>query len=346
MTALAQSVASSVGRFGRGIDRVALGIVAVLAVIAVAFPYGQFQATVGFTVDALLNIAPYLLASVLLAAWLGAAGADRLIGRVFQGHIAKAIVVAAVFGGLSPFCSCGVIPLIAAALAVGVPLSAVMAFWIASPLMSPDMFLVTAGVLGMHFAVGKTLAAVGIGLFGGFATLALQRTGGFENPLRPAVGDGGCGGSAVRNPKDVVWRFWEEPERRGVFAGKARQNGLFLLKWMTLAFILESLMLAYLPEQTVAQWLGPDSTFALPLAVLIGMPAYMNGYAAVPLVDALMQTGMAVGPAMAFLLAGGVSSIPAAVAVYALVRLPVFMTYLGLATVGSAVAGLLYGLAV
>ena len=82
------------------------------------------------------------------------------------------IVSASLFGALSPFCSCGVIPIIAALLAMGVPLAPVMAFWVSSPLMAPDMFFLTAGELGLGFAAGKTLAAVGIGLLAGFDAIA------------------------------------------------------------------------------------------------------------------------------------------------------------------------------
>ncbi len=343
MTALAQSI----GQFGRDIDRVLLATLGVLLGIAVLLPAPQLPATLEFLAEALLGIAPFLIASVVVAAWLGAAGADKLIGRVFQGKEIPVIFIAALFGGLSPFCSCGVIPLIAAALAAGVPLPAVMAFWLASPLMSPDQFLLTAGGIDAGFAIGKTFAAVGIGLFGGFVTLAMQRFGFFTGSvLLPGVGDGGCGGAAVRNPGQVVWRFWQEPARRDSFMAKARQNGFFLLKWLTLAFILESLMVAYLPAEMVASWLGADSLLALPLAVIVGVPAYMNGYAAIPLVAGLMDTGMGAGPAMAFMLAGGVTSIPAAMAVFALVRRPVFVLYLVIAAVGAASSGLLYGLAV
>ena len=65
------------------------------------------------------------------------------------------VVFASLMGALSPFCSCGVIPLIAALLASGVPLAPVMAFWLASPLMDPSMFLITTGVLGLQFAIAK-----------------------------------------------------------------------------------------------------------------------------------------------------------------------------------------------
>ena len=76
------------------------------------------------------------------------------------------------------------------------------------------------------------------------------------------------------------------------------------------------------------------------------MPAYLNGYAALPLVGGLIEQGMAPGAGMAFLLAGGVSSIPAAIAVWALARPPVFAAYLGFAFIGAFAMGGIYGLVV
>ncbi|MHA1536790.1 MAG: permease, partial [Alphaproteobacteria bacterium] len=71
--------------------------------------------------------------------------------------------------------------------------------------------------------------------------------------------------------------------------------------------------------------------------------AYLNGYAALPLVGGLMEQGMAPGAAMAFLIAGGVTSIPAAIAVYAVARPPVFASYIGFALFGAVAAGLIFG---
>jgi len=191
-------------------------------------------------------------------------------------------------------------------------------------------------------AIAKTAAAIGIGLIGGFGTLMLGRGGWLAAPLRAGVGDGGCGGAKVRAPKPVVWRFWEEGPRRAKFGSEALKAGLFLAKWLTLAFVLESLMLAYVPAEAVAALLGGEGVAPIVLGTLVGVPAYLNGYAALPLVSGLVEQGMAPGAGLAFLVAGGVSSIPAAIAVWALARPPVFALYLGFAFAGSLAAGLIF----
>ena len=321
--------------------RVWLASAATLALVTLLDPV-QGGASLLFTADALLGTAPFLLLSVAVAAYAGASGADNLIARAFTGSPLLMVLLAALVGALSPFCSCGVIPLVAALLAMGVPLAPVMAFWLASPIMDPSMFVLTLGVLGPEFALAKTLAAVGLGLFGGSVTLALSRSGALADPLREGVGNGGCGGSKLRAPGPVVWAFWHEDARTAKFAREAAKTALFLFKWLTLAFVLESLMVAYVPGEWIAGALGGDGLGTIALATLVGVPAYLNGYAALPLVSGLIEQGMAPGAGLAFLVAGGVSSLPAAIAVWALARPPVFALYLGLALAGSFAAGLLF----
>lgn len=306
------------------------------------FSPDQAQISARFTIDQVVSILPYLLLAVGAAAYAAASGADNLIARAFSGRMAMMIPFAALMGALSPFCSCGVIPLIAALLAMGVPLAPVMAFWLASPLMDPSMFFLTAGEIGMDFAIAKTLTAFVMGLYGGLVVQMLSNTDFIRHALRDGVGNGGCGGAKVRNPKPVMWAFWAERERTAKFSSEALKSALFLLKWLALAYLAESLMLAYAPANAIADIAGGGGIGSIFTAALIGVPAYLNGYAAVPLIGGLFAQGMAQGAGMAFLIAGGVTSIPAAIAVFALVRLPVFVLYLALALSGAVMAGLAY----
>lgn len=319
----------------RRLDRVVLALLALFAGIALVDPR-QALDTLRFTVDSALGIGPFLLASVLSAAWLRAAGADRSIALAFKARPVAAIVLAALVGALSPFCSCGVIPVIAALLLSGVPLAPVMAFWLASPVMAPDMYLITAGTLGFEFANAKALAAIGIGLSAGAATAALQAVGGFADPLRQRQ-LGRCASKALADGP-LMWRFWRAPAARRAFVDEALRSSAFLAKWLLLAFALESLMLTFLPAQALAGWVG-DNAWAIPLASLIGVPTYLNGYAAVPLVAGLIESGMSPAAAMSFMTAGAMTSVPAALAVYTLVRTRVFIWYLLLALILSMLSG-------
>ena len=106
----------------------------------------RFWTIVTFAINALAGTMPYIVFAVFLIAGLKAAGAEAAIARAFQGRENRMILLAALFGGLAPFCSCEVIPFIAGLLALGAPLSAVMAFWLSSPLIDPPTLLITAAV--------------------------------------------------------------------------------------------------------------------------------------------------------------------------------------------------------
>ena len=162
----------------------ALAALAVILLGAALFNFEEFSHVAGFALKALANTAPFIFFAVLAVAYVKATGAENVLAKAFEGAEARMVILAALLGGLSPFCSCEVIPFIAALLAVGAPLSAVMAFWLASPLMDPAMFLITSGTLGWEFALGKTMAAVGIGLFGGAVTMIFAKSVVFADPLQ------------------------------------------------------------------------------------------------------------------------------------------------------------------
>ena len=329
----------------KGMDRVVWAVLAVYGGLLMAAP-AEVPESLRFVAWSLLTISPFLLLSVALAAAARATGSEKLIAAVFTGRPLAMIAAAAAFGSLSPFCSCGVIPIVAGLLGAGVPLAPVMAFWISSPLMDPEMFILSAATLGLHFTTGKTIAAFSIGLLGGLATLGAQRMGLFKTPLSEGAIGGGCKSACPPTPAKeddgVLWPFWRQARRRRVFMESLADTGWFLGKWLTLAFVLESLMVAYIPASLIAEWLGGGDWWTIPAAVAVGVPAYLNGFAAIPLMASLIDMGMSEGAAMAFMIAGGVTSIPAAMAVFALVRRQVFAWYVLLSLSGSLAAGFLY----
>jgi len=308
--------------------------------VAVLDP-GRLGEVLSIATGAFAGTLPYIAVAVLLIAGLKASGAESLVAKAFQGRENRMIVLAALFGGLAPFCSCQVIPFIAGLLAVGAPLPAVMAFWLSSPLIDPPTLLITAGALGWDFAIGKAIAAVGLGLFGGFAMRAAIAGGRFADPLKPRSG-GGCGCGKSPFSGTPVWRFWREDKRMEMFRSEAAANALFLVKWLALAYVLEALLILYVPASMVAGLVGGEGLLPIGIAALVGMPAYLNSYVAPPLLAGLTEQGMSAGAAMAFMVAGAVSSVPAMAAVWSLVRREVFAAYLGLGIAGAILAGVAF----
>lgn len=316
-------------------------LVLLLPLAVLALDPANFRDLIVFAATAFSRTLPYIAFAVILIAWLKAAGAESMIANAFKGREAHMIVLAAVFGGLAPFCSCQVIPFIAGLLAVGVPLAPVMAFWLSSPLIDPPTLLITAAALGWPFAIAKAVAAVALGLMGGFAIKAMMARGAFADPLRPRMSGGCCKKKSGFDGKPV-WRFWGESERREIFRTELAGNTLFLVKWLALAYVLEALLVTYVPASLIAGVVGGDGLVPIVISAIVGVPAYLNAYVAPPLLAGLTEQGMSAGAAMAFIIAGGVSSVPAMAAVWSLVRRGVFAAYFLLGLFGAILSGLAF----
>ena len=139
--------------------------------------FAELAWILAFVAKAFLHILPYLALSLPLAVYLKRAGLAKKIEGTLKGKEAVAVLVATLVGALSPFCSCGVIPIIAALLTGGAPLAPVMAFWLASPSMDPEIFFLSVGSLGWELAVWRLVATFAMSLGAGYATLALERSG-------------------------------------------------------------------------------------------------------------------------------------------------------------------------
>ena len=328
----------------RSADRItSIWLLILLIPLAVALLDGErFDAILRIAVGAFAGTLPYITVAVLLIAYLKASGAETVVAKAFEGRETRMILLAALFGGLAPFCSCEVIPFIAGLLAVGAPLSAVMAFWLSSPLIDPPTVLITAGALGWEFAVGKTVAAVALGLMGGFGVRLLISQGAFAEPLKSRESGGCCGCGSSPFEGKPVWRFWKESKRVETFRSEAMVNALFLIKWLALAYLLEALLITYVPAEAIGSVVGGEGFLPIVIGAVVGAPAYLNGYAAPALVAGLMEQGMNPGAAMAFMVAGAVSSIPAMAAVWSLVKRSVFLAYMGFGVGGAIVIGAVF----
>ena len=271
----------------------------------------------------LLALLPVVaVASVLAGALTLGNWSDRALSWLSGGPV-RAVVIASFVGSITPVCGLGVLPLIAALLRRGLPLAPVMAFWISSPITSPSMLLITAGIIGIPFAVAKTVAAFGIGLFAGAVTWLLPGYAGAGHHLMRlgALEQYGC--------EDGSARFWPE----------VRSSARLVMRWLALALVLEVFLQRLVPDAWIISLFSDDAGASIPLAVIVGAPMYLDGYAALPLVRGLMEKGMGFGAALALMISGAAVSLYAAVAVASIVRIRVFVLYVLLAVTGACVAG-------
>lgn len=269
-----------------------------------------------------LSLLPAVLVASLLAGALSLGNwADRSLAWLSGGQL-RAVLLASLIGAITPVCGLAVLPLIAALLRRGLSLAPVMAFWVSSPVTDPGMLVITTAIIGLPFALAKTVAAFGVGVLAGGVTALLPRFRGpghqvMRGPLAPATGCDSGGG------------FWQE----------VWISVRLVLRWLALALVLEILLKRLVPDETVVALLGKDAVASVPLAALVGAPMYLDGYAALPLLRALLEKGMSFGAGLALMISGAAISMYAAVAVISLVRPSVFALYVGCAVLGAIVAG-------
>jgi uncharacterized protein len=350
-----------------------------------------------------LAIWPYLLITIPLAVAVNLSGASKYINRAFQASPLVAIVLATAVGAFSPFCSCTVIPVVAALLISGVPLAPVMAFWIASPSMDPEIFFLSVAMLGWDLALWRFVGTLLLSLSAGFLTHFFMERGWLgkdilrNNQAKPIsvgqVWQRGWGWlqTAVRAhfapthavgilPASIPLVVAAAPAKSGECATdgscslslhhennkgeKSRERELrqqhtvwqqrlwpetwaatrLVVQFMALAFLLEALILLFVPQEWIIGSLGQQNQWAVPLAALLGMPVYTSNLTALPLISGLLNQGMNPAAALAFLIAGPTTTLPAMTAVWSLVQRRIFAMYVAYALVGALVLGWVYGL--
>jgi uncharacterized membrane protein YraQ (UPF0718 family) len=358
-----------------------------------------------FIGNAFLHIWPYLVVTIPLAVLVKMSGASKYIERVFGSKPYVAILMATAVGAFSPFCSCGVIPIIASLLISGVPLAPVMSFWIASPSMDPEIFFLSVGTIGWELAVWRLAATLLLSLGAGFITQWLMDIGwlghvilrskktaparGIKDIVRdgwirvkdkltlvspvrlaavPVEADAlGCEKCAT--PTIIPGSFLSpaEPRPKTSFSNDnvigAPQNEcggsqketfktrllketaastLMVAKFMTLAFFLEGLITLYIPAEWITTALGSGNSYAIVASALMGIPAYTTSLTALPMISGLLTQGMQPAAALAFLIAGPTTTLPAMAAVWPLVVRKVFFLYISFALLGAIIIGYAY----
>jgi hypothetical protein len=313
-----------------------------------------------------------------------------------------AIVLATAVGAFSPFCSCTVIPVVAALLIGGVPLAPVMSFWIASPSMDPETFFLSVATIGWNMAVWRLAATLVLSLAAGYIThfavtrnwlgeqilrdktsarsvsvvsftdrfvvgwqkviawirqLAssqsiLATTSGISlgSPMHEAAEATSCSGDAVctipaesEGPGCGTSCTLPQPFKTRLIQETWAATSL-VVRFMLLAFVLEALIIRYVPAEWITNLLGQQNPLAIVFAALIGVPVYTSNLAALPMVSGLLAQGMNPAAGLAFLVAGPTTTLPAMTAVWQLASRRVFVLYVSFALVGAVIAGYVYQL--
>jgi len=316
-----------------------------------------------FVAGSIWYVWPAFLISVGLGVLIQMLQMDDAIQRAFGVRVGWSIILATLVGAFSPFCAGTVVPVISGLLLSGVPLAPVMAFWIASPTMDPEIFTLSVATIGWPLTFTRLGATLVLSLAAGYLALLLTRQGWLGRHIlrqrtrrqaRTCSVSGACGaepGAAPLPRQSTAHAPWWAELRDNlrhidwrVFGREMAWQSWQLGRWLLLAFVIEALITLYVPQGAITGVLGAESRLAVPLAALIGVPLYLTNMSALPIVEGLLAQGMQPGAALAFLVAGSITTIPAMAAVWGIVRWRVFLLYLGIGMIGAAAIGWLTNL--
>ena len=287
---------------------------------------------------------PFLVISIVAADALTTfVGTDR-IEDWLRRRVWVSVVGAVALAGLTPFCSCGTTAVIIAGMAASTPWAPLVAFMVSSPLTSPGELLLSAGLMGWPFALVFFLGTVVIGLVAGGLTAAIERSGWLRDQARVQARSVQCldasDVSVASGPGTAsVGELDAGCPKLHEFAGKVLVTGrrllLFYLAFTTVGY----LVIRAIPTAWVTDRLGRGSSGAIPLAALVGIPAYVNTEASLPLVAALMDGGMETGAALAFLVTGAGASVGSVSGLLVIARRRVVGLVVTILLVGGIVLG-------
>jgi uncharacterized membrane protein YraQ (UPF0718 family) len=241
-------------------------------------------------------------------------------------------VLAALLGVVTPFCSCSAVPLFIGFVTTGVPLGVTFSFLISAPMVNEVALVLLFGlfgwkVAGLYMGTGLVIAIVAGWIMGrlklerfvedwvyatktGSNSLAEEKV---EFAVRVAAGR-----EAVR---DIVGRVWPY-----VIAGIAVGAGIH----------------GYVPTNAMAGIMGKGAWWSVPLAVLIGVPMYSNAAGIIPIVQALLGKGAALGTVLAFMMSVIGLSFPEAIILRKVLKLPLIFAFFGVVAVGIMLVGFLF----
>ena len=244
----------------------------------------------------------------LIGLFRAALDTDRIRDFLQGKHRLWGYLLAAIFGAITPFCSCSSIPLFLAFTAAGIPLGITMAFLITSPMINEVAVVMLGEMLGWPFL----LAYVGVGFTAGVLGGMFFDLIGAEKHLIPierkpakpgfTVPEGAC---CSKKSHKLGWRG------RHAFAWS---ETLTILKriwlWVVLGIGVGAIMHGYVPREWIIENLSADRWWTVPLAVAMGIPLYANASGIIPVVQSLLAKGLPVGTALAFMMSVVAASLP------------------------------------
>jgi len=241
-------------------------------------------------------------------------------------------VMASVLGIVTPFCSCSAIPLFLGFVEAGIPLGVTFSFLIAAPMINEVALVMLIGLFGWKVALIYVITGLSIAILAGFILEKLELTRYvadwvYQTRARQSMEQDrqmtfnqriSAGGEAVR---EIVGRIWIY-----ILIGIAVGAGAH----------------GFVPDEYLAGALGSQNWYAVPLAILVGIPLYSNAAGIIPIVSVLIEKGVTLGTALAFMMSVIGLSLPEIIILKKVLKWQLIGVFIGVVAVGIVIVGLIF----
>jgi uncharacterized protein len=243
-------------------------------------------------------------------------------------------VMAASLGIVTPFCSCSAVPLFIGFVSAGVPLGVTFSFLIASPMINEVALGLLFGLVGWKVAMAYLVFGLSVAITAGWMIGKFH----LEHWLQDWVREVRAGTAAI-------------PVSRTTAAGRIKA-GLDAVRdivgkvwlWVLAGIAAGALIHGYVPAELLASIMGRDAWWSVPAAVVIGVPLYSNHAGIMPVVEALLGKGAALGTVLAFMMSVTALSLPEAIILRKVLSFRLIAVFFGVVATGILAAGLLFNM--
>ncbi len=240
-------------------------------------------------------------------------------------------LIASLFGAVTPFCSCSSIPIFLSFTSAGVPLGVSFSFLITSPLVNEYLAVLMFGFFGWKITLAYIFGGIIIGTLAGIILGRLKLEKYIEKDISI---------SEENMDRSVKYNSFNQRIMFGINEAKAIVKKLWL--WILVGVGIGALVHNYVPSELIQSIVAKGGIFAVPLAVLLGVPMYASCAAILPVAMVLFQKGLPLGTALAFMMATSALSLPEFIILRRAMKLKLLMIFLLIVTIGIISLGYLY----
>lgn len=274
----------------------------------------------------MLSIMIFLIS--YLRSYINPVKLKKAISRVsgIGGHF-----LASIFGIVTPFCSCSSVPMFIAFVEAGIPVGVTLSFLITSPIVNEAAFAILLASFGWEIAIIYVVCGVIVGVVGGMV-INLFKPRRWVEPYVFEMKFGDNEAEEVRSQIDRLKWSWEQ------VTDIVKRVWYFVL----IGIGIGALIHGWVPDGALANYAGADNPFAVIIAVLFGIPLYSNALGTIPIAEALINKGVGIGTALAFMMAVTALSLPEMIILKKVIKPKLIGIFVATAGIGIIIVGYIF----